>query len=238
MNTRKRFIKNICILSFGLIAFTSCYDKEQKASADNTTDSPGLEYAPQMYHAESYEPLSQVVDKEAGMNHWPFEKVGGGVSDYDSSLSSGHGEWFNTNYYNPHGMNMRQPVEGTIAKGKNEFKYNLPKDSIELWAAVKSPFEGDEKAVEEGKILYSRNCQHCHGENGDGKGPVGEIYGGVPNYHSKAYRVKARGDIYNTITFGRNSMRPHASQVDPIERWKIAEYIKDWQAQVEKEQGN
>jgi mono/diheme cytochrome c family protein len=222
----------------GMLSLASCYDREQKASPETTTSSQGVEYAPQMYHAEPYEPLTQVVDKEAGLNHWPFEKVGGGVSDYDS-LGEGHGEWYNSNYYNEFGMNMRMPVKGTIAKGKNVYKYNINPDSASAWTSLASPIEGDAKAIEEGQVLYSRYCQHCHGENGDGKGPVGEIYGGVPNYHSKGYRIKTRGDIYHTISYGRGAMRAHGAQVDPEERWKIAEYIKAWQAKVElEEQGN
>lgn len=221
----------------GLMSLTSCYDKNQKAS-EGLSSTPGTEYAPQMYHAESYEPLTQIVEKESGLNYWPYEKVGGGTSDYDTTTSEGHGEWYNSNYYNEFGMNMRMPVSGTIAKGKNAYRYNISADSASYWSNLASPFDGNEKAIEEGALLYSRYCQHCHGEAGDGKGPVGVIFGGVPNYHSKAYRSKTKGNIYYTITYGTGAMRSHAAQVDPADRWKIAEYIKNWQAKVETEQGN
>lgn len=214
-----------------LLTLSSCYDKEQKASEDATTRSRGVEYAPQMYHAESYEPLSQVTDKSAGLEYWPFEEVGGGESDYDSL--AGHGEWYNSNYYNKHGMNMRHPVAGTVARGQGGFDYNINPDSSSQWAAVKSPFEGNGAAIEDGAILYQRFCQHCHGEEGDGKGAVGVIFKGVPSYHTrKDLLAMSKGEIYRTITFGRNTMRAHAAQLDPEERWKLAEYIKAWQAEV------
>ncbi len=221
----------------GMLFLSSCYDRENKITPDQTTDFQGTEFAPQMYHAKSYEPLSQVVDEESGLNYWPYLRVGGGSSDYDT-LKDGHGEFYNSNYFNQFGMNMRQPVAGTVAKGKNEFKYNLNPDSTSVWTNVESPFQKTDQIIEEGKALYTAYCQHCHGENGDGKGPVGVVYGGVPNYHTKAYRSRTRGDIYHTITYGQGSMRPHAAQVDAVDRWKIAEYIKDWQSKVELEQGN
>jgi mono/diheme cytochrome c family protein len=215
-------------------AVTSCYDRTQKASADNTSKEPGTEYAPQMYHAESYEPLTQVTVEDAGMNHWPYEMVGGGKSDY-KDMSGGHGEWYNSNYYNEHGMNMRMPVKGTVAVGKGNYRYNINPDSAAAWTNVASPFQGDSSVVEKGKLLYSRYCQHCHGENGDGKGAVGVVFNGVPNYHTDAYRSRTRGDIYHTISYGRGRMRGHAAQLDPAERWMIAEYIKVWQAEKQQE---
>jgi len=203
-----------------LLTLSSCYDKGQKASEDATTRSRGVEYAPQMYHAEAYEPLTQVTNKKAGLEYWPFEEVGGGVSDYDSV--AGHGEWYNSNYYNEHGMNMRQPVKGTVARGQGGFNYNIHVDSLAQWSSLKSPFAGDKLAIEQGAEIYQRFCQHCHGEEGDGKG----------NYHSRAYRSKTVGSIYHTVTFGQGNMRSHAAQLDPEERWKVAEYIKSWQAEV------
>lgn len=222
----------VVIASLGVVLLvTSCYDPNQKASADGTTSWVGIEYAPQMYHAESYEPMTQVIDKKAGLQYFPFEKVGGGVSDYDSTLKKGHGEWYNSNYYNPYGMNMRQPVEGTVARGTSKFIYNIHIDSVAQWASLSSPLNS-EKSVENGKILYQRFCQHCHGSEGKGKGPVGVKFGGVPNYHTKSKRKLKVGNIYNTITNGKGMMRAHKSLLDPEERWEIAEYIKAWQKEV------
>ena len=217
------------------LVLSSCYDKNQKASADNTTSWAGVEYAPQMYHSEAYEPMTQIVDEEAGLMYFPFDEVGGGVSDYDTTLKDGHGEFYNTNYYNPHKMNMRHPVKGTVPRGSSKYLYNIHPDSASTWAKLESPVNGEE-AIAEGKVLYQRFCQHCHGENGDGKGSVGTKFGGVPNYHTKSKRKLKVGNIYATITNGKGNMRSHAAQLDPEERWEIAKYIKAWQVEVEAEQ--
>ena len=227
MKALMRNIKIVGLVAAIALLVTSCYDREQKASGTETK-STGIEYAPQMYHAEAYEPMSQVLDKEAGLQYWPFEEVGGGESDYDSI--TGHGEWYNSNYYNEYSMNMRQPVPGTIARG--QVVYNVPKDSLRLANLVKSPIASNEIVLADGKELYQRFCQHCHGENGDGKGLVGEKFKGVPNYHTGSKRKLSTGDIFHTITHGKGNMRAHAAQLDPDERWKIAMYIKQWQKEV------
>ena len=185
LNSIKKIVAIVALLAF----VSSCYDVKQKAESANTTDWTGVEYAPQMYHAEAYEPLTQVTDKDAGLIYWPFERVGGGVSDYDTLVhpenddKTGHGEWYNTNYYNKHGMNMRTPPIGAVARGEAKYIYNIPVDSISQWAALQSPLKGS--GVVKGQQLYMRFCKHCHGENGDGKGAVG--YPGVPGYHCLLY---------------------------------------------------
>ena len=63
-----------------------------KAGGENQ----GLEYAPQMYHSVAYEPLTQIKDEAQG--------------SWLSTREDGKGEFFNSNVYNPHGMNMREPV--------------------------------------------------------------------------------------------------------------------------------
>jgi mono/diheme cytochrome c family protein len=138
-------------------------------------------------------------------------------------------------------MNMRLPVEGTVARRSfntailqddgsiiNDLMiYNLHKDSLD-WAAVNltNPIPWSEKTEDEGKVLYERNCMHCHGASGAGDGKVGAVYKGVPNYASDALSTVSGGHIFHVITFGKGRMWPHAAQVTPEERWKIVHYVQ------------
>lgn len=186
----------VAAATFSMAALTSCKDN----------NSTGWEFAPNMYNSRAYEPLSQ----------------------------------WRENVINPDGKNMRSPVPGTVARANYQTSflqddsttindlmvYNLPKDSIAVAeVTLKNPIPWSEKAEEEGKVLYERNCQHCHGETGAGDGPVGKVYKGVPNYASDAYKNMNDGHIFHVITFGKNRMWAHASQVDPEERWKIVHYV-------------
>jgi len=44
--------------------------------------------------------------------------------------------------------------------------WTLPENA----AAEKNPFAGDPKAIEEGKKLYAKHCERCHGPGGKGDG--------------------------------------------------------------------
>ena len=200
-------IKQYSLVIFAAAALASC---------GRDPESTGVEYAPAMYHSRAYEPLTQVVDKD---------------NDY-----------YNSNPYNNNGMNMRLPVKGTVKVrhySANYYKnaeqplniYHFEKDSGGVAAnSLQSPLVKSPETVEEGKLLYSRYCQHCHGENGKGDGPVGQVLKGVPSYAGAA-KDRTEGSIFYTITNGRNRMGSHASQVSVEDRWKIVQYVQTLQNQ-------
>jgi mono/diheme cytochrome c family protein len=180
-------------------------------SCGRDANDPGLEYAPQMYHAIAFEPYSQVIDTAS--------------------------EYYNTINVNPNGQNLRLPAVGTIARkhfagmrkgalAKDILQYNIPADSLDYAARVLSnPISLSPEVVEEGKVLYGRYCQSCHGEGGLGDGKVADQYKGVANLVAKA-KVVTEGHIFHVITHGKGRMWPHGSQVNPDERWKIVHFVK------------
>ena len=201
-------MRKIIFNIFIIITLISC-------SAKN--DDPGVEYAPNMYHSVPYEPLSQVKDEEIG-------------SWLDSNPDDGHGEFYNSNPYNPYSMTMREPVENTVRRGSS-LPYRLPKDSLELSASVKSPIDDSEDVLKEAKVLYDRYCVHCHGEKGMGDGSVGKVYKGVTAYNSRAVKDKPEGHIFHVITHGKGRMWGHGSQISIEDRWKIVKYVQTLQKQ-------
>ncbi len=131
------------------------------------------------------------------------------------------------NTVNSFGINERMPPIGTVARGKLSYYDHIPKDSVSIAErTLRNPFAYTKENLEEGKLLYSRYCQHCHGEQGNGQGPVGLKFKGVPNYATGNYVKMNDGHIYHVIEWGRNRMMPHGSQVNPEERWKIAMYVR------------
>ncbi|HIF48559.1 MAG TPA: cytochrome c [Cytophagales bacterium] len=204
----KNLLVNIFLVFTLSLMLLSC-------SADK--DNPGVEYAPNMYHSTPYEPLSQVTDKEIG-------------SWLDSNPDDNHGEFYNSNPYNPYGMTMRDPVPNTV-KRSSYLPYRIPKDSLELAAFIKNPLASTEEVLKEGKVLYTRYCIHCHGEKGMGDGLVGIAYKGVTAYNSRAVKNKSEGEIFHVITHGKGRMWAHGSQVSIENRWKIVKYVQTLQKQ-------
>ncbi len=182
-------------------------------------DKTGYEYAPQMYNSVPYEGLSQITDEQAGQ--------------LISNREDGKGEFFNSNPHNPNRMNMRLPPDYTVSRNKyGLLPNNIPKDSLELAAKqLKNPLPDNETVLAEGEVLYGRFCTHCHGDTGGGDGLVGQVYLGITPYNSVAVKDKAEGHIYHVITHGKGRMLSHASQLDPMERWKIVRYVQTLQNQ-------
>ncbi|MGB4972348.1 MAG: cytochrome c, partial [Cyclobacteriaceae bacterium] len=104
---------------------------------------------------------------------------------------------------------------------------------------IKNPLDSTAAMIAEGKALYTVYCNHCHGAKGDGDGKVATgvtvdgvdkgLVGGVANLHGDAYLNITEGHIFHVITWGRNLMQPHGSQIGPEDRWKIAKYVKTLQ---------
>jgi cytochrome c5 len=192
-------IRNLSAITLSFIGATimSCKDN----------NSTGIEFAPNMYNSRAYESQTQ----------------------------------WRENTINPKGMNMRLPVKGTVSRrnyntvfvneGDSTYTrdlmvYDIHKDSLNLASKVLvNPIAWSEGVEEEGKLLYERYCQHCHGANGAGDGKVGQKYAGVPNYASDALKNVSGGHIFHVITHGKGRMWPHGSQMTAEERWKIVHYV-------------
>lgn len=149
----------------------------------------------------------------------------------------------NKNNINPNGMNMRQPVEGTVSRRNYQTSfekgdssvvndlmiYNIGRNDVEASESLVNPIPLSDAVLAKGEVLYKRNCSHCHGATGEGEGKVAEIYGGVPIYSSDAYKNLSPGRIYFAITHGKGRMWSHAAQVNPEERWEIVHYVQTLQ---------
>jgi mono/diheme cytochrome c family protein len=157
----KSNIHHILLIVLG-ISLWSCKAKD---------DFQGLEYAPNMYHSVPYEGLTQITNENEGK--------------WLSNREDGLGEFYNTNPNNPYMMNMREPVPNTVKRSANGYlPYRIHKDSAELAGRVLfNPMDSTAAIVEEGKTLYNVYCVSCHGENGQGDGPVGKVFLGVPAYN-------------------------------------------------------
>lgn len=182
-------------------------------------DFPGLEYAPNMYHSVAYEPLTQITDETAGA--------------WLSNREDGLGEYFNTNINNPYYINMREPVANTVRRSASGYlPYRIHKDSADYAGRVVfNPLDSTAEVVSRGKALFAIYCVHCHGETGQGDGPVGKVFLGVPPYNLGRVKLLPEGQIFHTITYGRGRMMPHGAQVSVEERWLITRYVQVLQNQ-------
>ncbi len=128
------------------------------------------------------------------------------------------------------------PVTGTIARDEI-YHYPLLNDTsgYARSGSITNPLPplNATDSVESAR-LYLINCAICHGDKLDGNGPL--FKGGEGPYLAApkdlmADDMKAIGDgtMFHSITYGKGMMGSYASQVSPIQRWMIIQYIRSKQ---------
>ena len=91
-----------------------------------------------------------------------------------------------------------------------------------------NPILADETSLQRGKILFSIYCALCHGDNGQGDGPLAEYYEERPLRPLTATNVAAQfdGQLFRTISEGFSRMPPQAEALTPRERWDVINYLR------------
>lgn len=129
---------------------------------------------------------------------------------------------------------MRQPVEGTIARGfkKEDVAYYEGTNANGEWIAD-IPVDVTKELLYRGQDRYDVYCSVCHGGTGAGDGIIMTgNYGYVPapTYHQDRLREAPDGEIYSAIYNGVRTMPSYATQIKVEDRWAIVAYIRALQA--------
>ncbi len=87
--------------------------------------------------------------------------------------------------------------------------------------------EVNETFLRRGQDRFQIYCAPCRGTLGDGHG-ITKSYGMVatPTYHEDRFRTMAEGEIFNTISHGKNTMLGYADKLSPDDRWAVIAYIR------------
>jgi mono/diheme cytochrome c family protein len=139
------------------------------------------------------------------------------------------------------GQTNREPVAGTVKRGDTyPFHLSMDKagDTANYYAsrAVRNPLPAmNEADMKEAERLYLINCGICHGAKLDGNGPL--YNGGDGPYPAKPatlvgdakYENMPEGQMYYSVTYGKNLMGGYAAQLESKQRWMVIAYIKNKQ---------
>lgn len=149
------------------------------------------------------------------------------------------------------GSATRLPIKNTVPLG-----YVMPQSNVELSATADAfgpyenivfsgapdylntgkmedrwgtglPFEATAGVMARGKERYTISCAVCHGATGAGNG-ITSKYGlvGIANLHQSRIRDMGDGEIYNTITHGKNTMMGYGQNIQVADRWAIVAYVR------------
>ena len=89
------------------------------------------------------------------------------------------------------------------------------------------PLPVNAELLQRGKERYTIFCGVCHGASGAGNGVTGQ-YGlvAIANFHQDRLRNMADGEIFNTITHGKNTMLGYGASIPVDDRWAIVAYVR------------
>lgn len=140
-------------------------------------------------------------------------------------------EYYGTHVINGDTLdNAMLPVAGTVARGYMPYVYpNTAQGYEQAGLYLKNPIAFSADVEKEGEVIYGKFCVHCHGATGAGDGKVGAKLPGPPPAYNTALKDLPEGKIFHSITYGKNSMGSHASQLTQEERWKLVYYVQKLQ---------
>lgn len=214
-NIEQMKLKAFKILTIASIAVTGTL-----VSCEADSNSPGLEYMPDMYRSPAVEAY---VD---------YGEVGGRYNEAAQTMVEekfsflppvGTVPYNGSDYTTPY--NHGAPVG--VDKTHGLYEATQDANGLEDAKSDLNPVPYTKANADEGIVLYDRFCIHCHGEDGDGQGTVVTNSNGKfapPNAYSAAMTP---GEIFYIITYGRGRMGAHGSQVNPEERWKIIHHVEN-----------
>jgi mono/diheme cytochrome c family protein len=192
----------ISLIAVAILVIISCSDIKRK---------PGRVYMPDMAYSRAFETYSVTEEEKAEL-----EKKGIHFSN--------------------------TPVPGTIKRGEL-FPFVLAKDkdgdttNYVASRQITNPVAAlDSLQSIEAERLYLVNCGICHGQKLDGNGPLykggeGPFPAAPKNLVGDAAVLKMPdGQMFYSITYGKNKMGSYASQLNSKQRWMVIHYIKFKQA--------
>ncbi len=140
------------------------------------------------------------------------------------------------------GRAMRVDVEGTVARGELDISSPQVTGKNADGSYLGSfPVAADAALMERGEERFNIYCATCHGANGRGDSMVnrramalqaqGKANWAPPtDLLSQAVLDQPPGQIFETISQGKNNMPGYSQQIAPHDRWAIALYLKALQS--------
>ncbi|MFZ9746018.1 MAG: c-type cytochrome [Opitutaceae bacterium] len=128
------------------------------------------------------------------------------------------------------GRSDRTPPPRTVARGMMRDDLHLHQGKVAgggFATGLPATLTVDGAFLERGRTQYQIYCAPCHGALGDGNGITKKYgMGATPSYHDPRLRAQADGEIYQTITLGKNTMLPYADKLTPEDRWAVVAYVR------------
>jgi mono/diheme cytochrome c family protein len=92
---------------------------------------------------------------------------------------------------------------------------------------IRIPFPADGASVQRGQVLYSLQCELCHGATGNGDGPLADYFARTPqNLVGEKTAAEFDGTVYLVVQNGFGQMPGLAENLTVQERWDVINYVR------------
>jgi len=90
------------------------------------------------------------------------------------------------------------------------------------------PVEVTAVLLDRGQERFNIHCSVCHGATGMGNGVVQNVanWATIANLQDERIRTMPDGQLYNTITNGKNTMGAYGPNIAVEDRWAIVAYLR------------
>ncbi len=137
------------------------------------------------------------------------------------------------------GMGSRRPVPGTVPQtgpvavdGRPVYPFadvphntGRPPGTTNFVETLPVPVTME--LLSRGRERFAIHCAVCHGAAGDGRGVCAKYQMvGMANFHDKRLVLMPDGEIFNTVTYGKNLMGAYGAAVAVADRWAIVAYVR------------
>jgi mono/diheme cytochrome c family protein len=138
------------------------------------------------------------------------------------------------------GMSSRLPVAGTVARSQPirvGEKLVYPWQDTPLTTGFVTgttnfvelnPLPVTDELLHRGQQVFDITCAACHSKVGDGNGTPKRIgaMAVVGNLHDKRIVELTDGELFNTISYGKNLMQGYAGTLPIQDRWAAIAYLR------------
>ncbi|MEJ5237391.1 c-type cytochrome [Limisphaera sp. VF-2] len=143
------------------------------------------------------------------------------------------------NAFFPNGISSQPPVPGTVRRASPILTAAGPVLPFEDAPVNTGRLPGSTNFVElnplpvtgallrRGQERFNIYCAPCHGPQGDGNGITRKLgMTVVANLHDQRIVEMPDGEIFHTISYGKNLMQGYAAQIPVEDRWAIVAYVR------------
>jgi mono/diheme cytochrome c family protein len=140
----------------------------------------------------------------------------------------------------PNGLSSQLPPAGTVARSEaihtvdgdayafEDSPVNTGKISGTTNFIATNPLQVNEALLQRGRERFDIYCAPCHGRTGDGNGITKKlgVMPAVANLHDQRIVIMTDGEIFNTITHGKNTMGAAGPLLATQDRWAVVAYLR------------